>query len=450
MALGPFTPTYTADPAIAGQLAEIGIILLMFGVGIHFSLAELASVRRIALLGAAIQGLCANPPGHRCRQSLGLGPRRRPRLRPLPLYRQHRRPAARPRRAQPAELFTVGVIATALGVAVGASSVFGVSLALGAFLAGVVLSESDISYQAAAEALPLRDAFAVLFFVSAGMLLDPSILLTSTGPIALVLAILLAANPLIAFVITITMGYPLRAALVVAAGLAQIGEFSFILSDMGRTLGPLPAQGQQIVLAAAIISISLNALLFRSLPWAEERLRRSPLAPMLIRRVDPGPQPEESDRLANHVVFCGFGAIGRIVARALDQRGFGYVVVEQDRRQVEELRRQGVPAYYGDATHPLLLDQVRLDYARALVVTISDPLVVRHIVAAAKKRREELDVVVTAPTASERVALEQLGAAEAVQADLETALEVTRHVLQRLSVDSRQLQWLLRGLRDHR
>ncbi|MBA2757488.1 MAG: cation:proton antiporter, partial [Chloroflexi bacterium] len=351
MAVGPFTPGLIADTAIATELAEVGVILLMFGVGIHFSIKDLLAVRAIAIPGAIVQITAATLLGIGLGVALGLGvggglvlglavsvASTVVLLRALTdrgeLDTQQGRiavgwlivedlftvvvlvllPTIAPMlggsagdsvasglgtlgdlvlalgkasifavlmvvagaravpwlllmvaRQQSRELFTLAVLAIALGIAYVSSAVFGVSFALGAFLAGLVVSESDMSHQAAADALPLRDAFAVLFFVSVGMLLDPMFLLTHPASIAAVLLVIVVAQPLVAFAIVALFGYPVRIALTVAAGLGQIGEFSFILGTIGLALGLLQPDGFQLIVAGALISIALNPFLFRAI-----------------------------------------------------------------------------------------------------------------------------------------------------------------------------------------
>ncbi len=243
------------------------------------------------------------------------------------------------------ELFTLSVLAAALGIAYGSAELFGVSFALGAFFAGVVLSESDLSHQAAADSLPLRDAFAVLFFVSVGMLFDPLILMREPLRILAVLVVIIVAKSLPAIAIVLAFRYPMATALTVSAGLAQIGEFSFILAGLGVGLGLLPPEGRDLILAGALLSITLNPLVFiaadRSAAWLGAR-------PGLLARLEPPGDPlaggnpgAAPERWQGHAVIVGYGRVGGTIGEALGQQGLPYVIVEHDRRRAEELRAQG-------------------------------------------------------------------------------------------------------------
>ncbi|MCX6024509.1 MAG: cation:proton antiporter, partial [Chloroflexi bacterium] len=349
------------------------------------------------------------------------------------------------------ELFTLLVLVLALGIAFASSALFGVSLALGAFLAGVVVGESDLSHQAAAEALPLRDAFAVLFFVSVGMLFDPSFILTDFARILAVLGIIVLAKPLAAAAIVALFGYSLRASLTIAAGLAQIGEFSFILADLGRTLGLLPAEGYNLVLAGALLSITINPFLFRAIEPVEAWIRRHPkLAAMLERSETPlteaGPEAD-THALRGHAVICGYGRVGSIIGHALERRGLRYVAVDLDRRRIEGLRQRGVPSLFGDAANPALLEHAALDHARILVVAAPDPIAARRIVEMARRTHPRLDIIVRTHSAAEREFLSEHGANEAVIGELELALEMARHTLHRFGVSGLELQSSIQGLR---
>jgi monovalent cation:H+ antiporter-2, CPA2 family len=465
VALGPFTPGFIANRDIAQELAEIGVILLMFGVGIQFSMRDLLAVRGFALPGAlgqiAITTLLGTGIALGWGWSLGSGvvlglavsvASTVVLLRELAqrdaLGTVHGRaaigwlivqdlftvlmlvvlPAAAPTLAGGAgggegamiavaiaigklallavlmlvvgqrvipwllvqvtytgsrELFTLAILALAIGIAVIAAGVFGASLALGAFLAGVVVSESDLSHQAAADALPFRDAFAVLFFVSVGMLFDPLFVLSAPLHVLAVLALVMVGNSLIAFTLINILGHPIRTGLTVGAGLSQIGEFSFILAELGRRLGLLPDEGYSIVLAVAIISITLNPLMFRAISPIEDWIRRRPgLLALLERRTGPlsrlstGPDVQ----LRGHAIICGYGRVGGLIAHALDRRRFNYVVIDQNRRAVEELRGRGVAALYGDAANPVALQHAGVEQARMLIAAINDPPSTRLIV----------------------------------------------------------------------
>jgi CPA2 family monovalent cation:H+ antiporter-2 len=347
------------------------------------------------------------------------------------------------------ELFTLGVLAIALGIAFGSSELFGVSLALGAFLAGVVISESDVSHQAASDALPMRDAFAVLFFVSVGMLFDPAALIDMPLQIAVVVAIVVLGKALAAFAIVTAFRYPPRVGFTVAAGLAQIGEFSFILVAVANDLELLPADGTNLVLAGALISITLNPLVFGAIDPIEGWLNRRPSLLGALTRHTPERDVHggKQEGMRGHAVICGFGRVGSVVGETLGSRGFRYLVVERDRRVVEALRERGLAAIYGDAARPSILEHADLEGARLLVVTVPDPPAVRRIVAYAKEVKPNLDIIVRTTTEVERSYLNAHGVGEAVYGEWETALELTRRALHRFGVSSQEVRLTIQGLR---
>jgi CPA2 family monovalent cation:H+ antiporter-2 len=324
------------------------------------------------------------------------------------------------------ELFILAVLAVAFGVAFGSSVLFGVSLALGAFLAGLVVGESELSHQAAEDALPLRDAFAVLFFVSVGMLFDPSILLTSPGRVLAVVAVIVLAKPLVSFLLVVAVGRPARTGLIVGAGRAQIGEFSFILAELGRSLGMLPTEGYNLILAGALISITLNPLLFRLIGPLEAWLDRPSGA-------DDTPEPATlpAEIMRDHVVLCGYGRVGRMLASEMDRQGITYLVVDQDRGLIEELHRRGVPAFHGDVLEHPTLKQMHLDTARLLVVAMSDSLATRHLVEEAYRQHPDLPIIARTHSESERKYLRE-HRVDAILAEQELALTMNRHALARL------------------
>ena len=282
------------------------------------------------------------------------------------------------------ELFTLCVIAAALGIAYGASALFGASFALGAFFAGMVLRESDLSYRAAQESLPLRDAFSVLFFVSAGMLFDPAVVIERPLEVLAVLAVILVGKSVAAFLLVLAFRYPLKTALTVSASLAQIGEFSFILAGLGVTLGLLPVEGQNYILAGAIISIALNPIVFRTIGPVEKWLAARPgLARRRERRPDTLavlPPATPAHELSGHVVLVGYGRVGRRIGQALTERGLPFVVVEQNRELVERLRDKGTQAVAGDASDPGELAQAHVARARMLVIAIPDSFLARQMI----------------------------------------------------------------------
>jgi CPA2 family monovalent cation:H+ antiporter-2 len=521
--IGPATPGFVADVHIASQLSEIGVMLLMFGVGLHFSLNDLLAVKRIAVPGAIVQmGLATGlgmgmawlwgwSPGSglvfglslSCASTVVLLKALEARgvlesmngriavgwlvvedlvtvlvlvlLPPLATLLGGTAPAAagaaQPlwmtmgqtllqvaafialmlvvgRRALPwllwqvartgsRELFTLAVVACAIGIAYGAAALFSVSFALGAFFAGMVMRESEFSHRAAEESLPLRDAFSVLFFVSVGMLFDPKILVEQPLQVLGVIAIIIFGKSFAALALVIAFRYPLNTALTVAASLAQIGEFSFILAGLGLSLGLLPVEGMSLVLAGALFSIALNPLLFATIaPFQRWLLARSELARSLDQRQDPTaalPTTTESKYLEGQVVLVGFGRVGRRIARALDERGIPYVVAEQNREVVEDLRRQGIAAVSGDACEPTVLIQAHIAQAAMLVVAMPDPIDVRQMAEVARTLNPGIEIVLRTERGEESKLLRQEGIGTVFLAEEELAKGMTRHVLERFA-----------------
>jgi monovalent cation:H+ antiporter-2, CPA2 family len=521
--IGPATPGFVADVELSSQLAEIGVMLLMFGVGLHFSLEDLLAVRRIALPGAVAQitvatalgmfvsslwgwslaagivfGLAlsvastvvllkalesrgvldsvngriaigwllvedlvtvlvlvllpamalwlggtvnaaAEPAGDRSLWTtlaltigqvsvfvvlmLVVGRR----LFPWLLW-QIARTGSR-------ELFTLCIVAAAVGIAYGSAELFGVSFALGAFFAGMVMRESPLSYRAAEESLPLRDAFSVLFFVSVGMLFEPAVLISEPLHVVIVLAIIIFGKSLAALAIVLLFRYPLNTALTVSASLAQIGEFSFILANFGVSLGVLPAEGQSLILAGAIISIAVNPLLFKAIEPAQAWIRaRSKLAQALERPDDPLaalPMTTDLKRLTGHVVVVGYGRVGRRIGEALTARGISIVVAEQNREIVERLRESGIAAVSGDASEAAVLLQAHVHRAAMLVIATPDTLNVRKMVDIARTVNPRIESVVRTHSEEEAVLLERDNAGKVFFGEHELALGMTQHVLER-------------------
>ncbi|HQQ63626.1 MAG TPA: YbaL family putative K(+) efflux transporter [Pseudomonadales bacterium] len=456
--LGPMSPGFVADIALSHQLAEIGVILLMFGVGLHFRIEDLVAVRHIALpgalieipivtaLGAGIAWLWGWSPGGCLVFGLSLSVastvvliRALEKLQLLesntghvavgwlvvedlvmvlvlvllpPLagwLGGHTIPDANllytigftllkvvgfiglmlvaGRRMMPwllwqvahtgsRELFTLGVVAAAIVIAYGASLLFGVSLALGAFFAGIVMNESSLSYRAAKESLPLRDAFSVLFFVSVGMLFDPHVLVSRPLSVLAVVAIIMVGKSMTAFTLVRLFRYPLNTALTVSVGLAQIGEFSFILAGLGVALGLLPLEGQSLILAGSLIAIALNPLVFYAVEPLQRWIRtRSRLARFLERPDDPLamlPMTFTHEMLTGHVVLAGYGRVGRRIANVMREQGIRFVVIEDSRDAVETLRKHGEAAVYGDAVEAEVLIQAHIARASILVVAMPD------------------------------------------------------------------------------
>ena len=335
------------------------------------------------------------------------------------------------------ELFTLSVVACAIGIAYGAAALFSVSFALGAFFAGMVMRESEFSHRAAQESLPLRDAFSVLFFVSVGMLFEPQILLDEPAHVLGVVAIIIVGKSIAALGLVLAFRYPLNTALTVAASLAQIGEFSFILAGLGLSLGLLPKEGMSLVLAGALISIALNPFLFAAVePVRRWILARSDLARRLEQRDDPYaelPMSTERKYLQGQVVLVGYGRVGRRIARSLDERGIPYVVAEQNRELVEDLRKQGVAAVSGNAADPAVLIQAHIADAAMLVVATPDPLNVRQMVETARTLNPDIEIVLRTHSENESDMLRMDGVGAVFYGEEELAKGMTRHVLERFA-----------------
>jgi len=333
------------------------------------------------------------------------------------------------------ELFTLCVVAAAVGIAFGASALFGVSFALGAFVAGMVMRESDFSHRAAEQSLPLRDAFAVLFFVSVGMLFDPWVLIERPLQVLAVVAIIVVGKSLAAAALVLAFRYPLNTALTVSASLAQIGEFSFILIAMGASLGLLPPEGQSLVLAGALISIALNQLVFKAVePLQRWILARSALARKLEARDDPMaelPASTEEKYLSRQVVLVGYGRVGRRIAQALTTKQLPYVVVEQNREAVERLRGEGMMAVTGDAAEAVVLVQAHIANARMLVIATPDTLNVRQMINTARTLNPYIEIVVRTHSEAEAKLLEGENVDKIFLGEEELAQSMTRHVLER-------------------
>jgi monovalent cation:H+ antiporter-2, CPA2 family len=522
MLIGPYTPGFVADMTLASQLAEIGVMLLMFGVGLHFSLDDLMSVRRIALPGAVVQiavatalgagvaalwgwnlaagivfGLALSvastvvllkaleqrgaletmngriavgwlivedlvmvlvlvllPPlaglsgtGSQAQVSehgviwtlavtlaqVGLfialmlvGGRR---LFPWLLW-QVARTGSR-------ELFTLCVIAAAVGIAYGSAHLFGVSFALGAFFAGMVLRESDLAYRAAQESLPLQDAFSVLFFVSVGMLFNPFILVEQPFKVATVVAIIIFGKSIAAFLLVLAFRYPLNTALTVSASLAQIGEFSFILAGLGVALKVLPAEGQSLILAGALISIALNPLVFQAVEPAQAWIRkRSRLARKFERPDDPLaelPGSVPSSHLTGHVVVVGHGRVGRRICELLAAANITYVVADANRELVEQLRKHNVHAVAGDAAEPAVLIQAHVARARMLVIAIPDAFNVRQMLETARTLNPSIETVVRTHSEEEAGLLNKERAGKIFLGEQELARGMTRYIIEKMA-----------------
>jgi CPA2 family monovalent cation:H+ antiporter-2 len=533
---GPHTPGFVADQSLAPELAEIGVILLMFGVGLHFSLKDLLSVRGIAVPGAIVQigfatllgwglgALMGWPTGgslvfglalsvastvvllkalqerrlidsDRGRIAVGwlivedlamvlalvlipaaasIGGGEHATAEPLSAaisrllgldlgmggiivmtlvkvvifvgvmlvfggriipWTMHRIAHTGSR-----ELFRLGVLAIALGVAFGASKLFGVSLALGAFFAGMVLAESELSQRAAQESLPLRDAFTVLFFVSVGMLFDPNILIDKPLPVLATVLIIVIGKSIAAFVIVRLFRKPVGTALTISASLGQIGEFSFILAALGVSLGLLPEEGRDLILAGALISIILNPLLF----YACDRLRRvlertKREEPTAANVPEPAKEPEpeeeeEEDRqptaLRGHAILVGYGRVGSIVGQNLKSSGTPFLVIEDSSNRIGELRDQGIEAISGNAASRELLDLANIAGARSLVIAIPNAFEACRVADQGRTINPSLLIVARAHSDAEVDELLEYGADTVIMGEREIAMGMVDRLAQ--------------------
>jgi len=521
VALSPFTPGPDADLDAIRELAELGVIFLMFGVGLHFNISDLLQVRAIAIPGAIIQVALATASGAGIGLAFGLDGREAlalglamsvastvvlirsledrglmntihgrvvvgwliaqdiitvlilailPTLEPGETSDLGRNIAwamlraaafvtimlilgarAVPRilslvaRTGSRELFILAFVAGALGIATSAA-VFGLSVALGAFVAGVVVSETETSHQVAADVVPLRDAFAVLFFVSVGMLLDPHKVLEHLDMYAAVTLAVLFVNATIAFTTAAVFPYSARTALTVGVGLAQLGEFSFIIADQSLEIGLMDATTYNVILAAAATSICLNPLAFASLPALERLFKRFRLMWRLADRQ--GDIPEPPIPRSGHVVVLGYGRVGELVGHALAQLQAPFTVVESDLERARMLAAGGVPAVWGDAGHAEVLDRVHVGTARAIVITVPDESTALVATAAARHRNPSAPILVRGRSGGEIQTLLGLGATDVVVPEYEGGLELMRQSLVAIGYDPEESLHLSDAVRD--
>ncbi|MCC7107059.1 MAG: cation:proton antiporter [Chloroflexi bacterium] len=337
---------------------------------------------------------------------------------------------------QSRELFLLSVVSLALGMAL-LTSFAGLSLAFGAFLAGLIVAESEYHTQVVAEVLPLRDLFVALFFVSVGMLIDPSVLVTQTSLVILLVSVAVLAKLGIVVGVGRFLGLPGRTALLAGLSLAQVGEFSFVLARLGVDVGAIPSSTFSLILATALVSILLAPSLIRTGPGLLALLERLPAAGRWFRQpLQADLAPEEA---RHHAVICGFGRVGRELADALDRRGFRYLVVEYNPFVVRELRERGVPVVYGDTANPAVLEHAHLEASTLLAVLIPDARTAELVTRRARAAHSRLFIVARAPDAEQVARLRQAGASAVVQPEFEAGLEVIRHALRRYGIGSSEL-----------
>ncbi|CNI09922.1 YbaL family putative K(+) efflux transporter [Yersinia mollaretii] len=508
---GPFTPGFVADTSLAPELAEIGVILLMFGVGLHFSLKDLLAVKSIAIPGAVAQIAVATLLGMGLSHLLGwdlmtgfvFGLCLSTASTVVLLRALEERQLIDSQRGQIAigwlivedlamvltlvllpafagvmgnettslsqlftelaitigkviafitlmivvgrrlvpwilaktastgsrELFTLAVLVLALGIAYGAVGLFDVSFALGAFFAGMVLNESELSHRAAQDTLPLRDAFAVLFFVSVGMLFDPMILLHEPLAVLASLAIIIFGKSVIAFALVRLFGHSKRTALTISVSLAQIGEFAFILAGLGISLGLMSEHGRNLVLAGAILSIMLNPLLFTLL---DRYLAKNETMEDLILEEAVEEEKQIPVDLCNHALLVGYGRVGSLLGAKLHAEGIPLVVIENSRPRVEALREQGINAVLGNAASADIMSLARLDCARWLLLTIPNGYEAGEIVASARIKRPDLEIIARAHYDDEVVYISDRGANQVVMGER----EIANSMLNMLKIDT--------------
>ena len=522
MAIGPFTPGFVADTNLAQQLSEVAVILLMFGVGLHFSMATLWEQRRIALPGALVQIVVATGVGAGAAMlwgwtlveglMLGLALSVASTVVLLRALEQRNElqtdngriavgwlivedlvmvlalvflPALAPqeagagavtagaiginlaviaakvsvfialmlvggRRVVPwllervarsgsRELFTLSVLAIALGIAYGSAMLFDVSFALGAFFAGVVLAESDLSHEAAEKSLPLQDAFAVLFFISVGMLFNPMIVFDAPLALLGVVFIVVVVKSVAAFAIVLLFGHSTRTALTISASLAQIGEFSFILAGLGVGLKMLPPEGRDLILAAALLSITLNTLVFATIGPVERWLEKhSSIAARITRRRLRETVTTAADiipTLRGHVVVVGFGRVGSIIGRALLEQGIALVVIERNPRVFDKhLQGAGIPAISGDASTPGVLEAANIRHAKLVVIASPDGFYARRVLELSRKVNPAIASIVRTHSGEEREFLLSQGVERVLMGEHELAVAMTSYTLQKYGV----------------
>ncbi len=513
--VGPYTPGFVADQPIASELAEIGVILLMFGVGLHFSLKDLLSVKGIAIPGAIVQIMIATTLGmvlakflgwtwgagfvfglalsvastvvltrslqerrlmetERGRIAIGwlvvqdltmvlvlvlipalagvlsgdanaavnttefvralgitfakvlafialmlvVGQRVIPEILHYVVHMGSR------------ELFRLAVLAIALGVAYGAAELFGISFALGAFFAGMILSESTLSQRAAEESLPLRDAFAVLFFVSVGMLFNPAILFRNPLALIGILFIILVFNPIAAYLIVRIFRHPMATALTIGASLAQIGEFSFILAGLGVSLKILPQQGQDLILAGAIISILVNPFYFAAITYLKARFKLiDTTGTKKIVATEDEPEELPVSSLSDHAVIVGHGRVGSIICERFRKEGRPYLVIEERKQVAEPARKQGAEVISGNAADPRIIKAANLAAARWLFIAIPDGFEAGQVAEQANKANPKLDIIARAHSDAEVEHLHKHRANLVIMGEREIALGMLEHAL---------------------
>jgi CPA2 family monovalent cation:H+ antiporter-2 len=525
IAIGPFTPGFVGDTATISQLAELGVIFLMFGVGLHFSLSDLWKVRAVAIPGALGQmlfttllafglsqlwgwtvssgivlglavsiastvvllrglmdnGLLNTPHGQAAVgwlvledlatvlilvlmptlanttgtfdwQGLAFTLLKASAFILLVLFVGKRLIPwilLRIAHTRSRELFILAILAITLGTALGAAELFGVSFALGAFVAGVVVSESPLSHQVGADVFPFREAFAVLFFVSIGMLVNPIYLFNNIGHVLALTALIVVGKSIITLLLGVIFPWQGRTALVVAAGLSQIGEFSFILGQAGIGLGLLDQDQYSLILAGALLSITINPMMFRLIAPAESWLQKQPALWRQLDRHRPTPPPVD-ESIQGHVVIVGYGRVGRHIVNLLGQMSIPHLVIDSDAERIDEINQRQIPSLFGDASNSEVLTHAGLERARALVVAGPDEAASELVVAAARDISPTLPIIARATTEEGIKHLAELGAQDVIHPELEGGLEIVRHTLLKLDFPLQEIIRYMDAVRhDH-
>jgi monovalent cation:H+ antiporter-2, CPA2 family len=513
--IGPYTPGPVGEVGTMAALADIGVIFLLFAIGLQLSLRDLLGVGRVAVVGGSAQVIALVAIGYLVAIALGFGQLEAlffgavisnssstvlakvlsergesgaeygrialawstvqdlstivlvvvltglstggelgPELlfalaravlfvaialpiglKVLPWLFEHLA-ILRSR-----EVFVLSVVALALGTAY-ASELFGLSLALGAFLAGIVVGESDISYQVLGELAPLRDVFAGVFFVSVGTLVDPGFVIASLPLVLIAVALVVPVKGAISALIARAFRLPMHTSVLVGVALAQSAEFSFLLARIGVDLGVVGPQMFGLMMSAAALSIIFAPTLQRTSPRALRSLERR-----IPGRFGPSEAPRPAGDRGRYVIVVGFGRVGRLIAAALGRRGFRYVVVDVDPRVCRRLREAGVEVVQGSAENPRVLERTGMRQAQVLVVAVPDPIALRQVVDQARRANPRMPIVARARSAADREFLEQRGVAEIVTAETEAALEMARYTLGRLGVSAAETQAIVQGLR---
>jgi len=343
---------------------------------------------------------------------------------------------------QSRELFTLAVLILALGIAVGSAMGFGVSMALGAFLAGMIVGQSEFSFRAASEALPMRDAFSVLFFVSVGMLLDPKALMASPVLLLISVCVVLIGKPLAAFAIVVLMGYGSRVALGVSVALSQIGEFSLILATVGQQLNILPESAANTIIATTIVSLTLNPIQYKTIDWMEATLANWPSLWRSFNPKSQAPGKVQADPgkgEAFRAVVVGYGPIGQTVSRLLHDGGIEPVIIETNLNTAHRAQGEGRRAIYGDAAHPDVLEAAGIDSAVALVLSASTTEQTAEIIRIARKTNPALRIIARANYLREADAMRTAGAEAVFAGEGEVALAMTEHILGFLGATPEQM-----------